>query len=570
MPPRLPIGIDDFRELRELGLEYVDKSHLLVDLLDLPGTKVFLFPRPRRFGKTLNLSMLRCFLERRERNDEDLSPLFKDLRVWQAGDAIRDHFQRYPVLHLTFKDIKPRSFEECWTALRLRVVALFDQHRYLLDSGRLSEVDAAQFQRILDGSAPRPAYEAALGELSRHLHRHHGERAVILIDEYDAPIHAGTLNGYAPDILAFLRGFFTAGLKDNPHLFKAVLTGILRIARESIFSGLNNLAVYGLLRPEFATAFGFTEPEVEDLLARVGHPEDLDIVRAWYNGYLFGGQVIYNPWSVLNFLQQEEKEPQPFWVSTSSNDLVKDLLQRHALRIEADVEALLAGDSIERVLDENIALEQLQENPDTLWNLLVFAGYLKAEKRPRGRMEQPAHRLSIPNREVRQVYTSTFREWMQARLGAPGGDLGRLTRALLQGDAEALEQQLQAFATSLLSYHDTAGLSAEQVYHAFVVGLLAVMEPDHVVRSNRESGAGRPDVLILPNRPGMPGVVLELKVVKGGKRPSGKVIAKALENALEQIRRNDYAAELRAAGAAPIHAFAVAFDGKQVRVKRDG
>lgn len=212
-------------------------------------------------------------------------------------------------------------------------------------------------------------------------------------------------------------------------------------------------------------------------------------------------------------------------------------------------------------------MEQLRQNPDALWNLLVFSGYLKAEKRSRGRMEQPAHRLSIPNREVRQVYTSTFREWMQARLSGPGGDLARLTRALLQGDAEALEVQLDAFATHLLSYHDTAGLSAEQVYQAFVLGLLAVMEPEHRVRSNRESGTGRPDVLVVPAQPGRPGVVLELKVVRPRKGSDADAVAKALDEALVQLRTKDYAAELRAAGADPIHAFAVAFDGKQVSVR---
>ena len=341
-----------------------------------------------------------------------------------------------------------------------------------------------------------------------------------------------------------------------------MLTGILRVSRESIFSGLNNLAVCTLLQPDFSTYFGFTEAETEALLERCGRPEALETVRRWYNGYLFGDRVLYNPWSVLNFLRWGG-EPRPYWLSTSSNDLIKSVLQGRATRLQPVFEALLAGGGIERVLDENVVLDELDRNDDALFGLLVFAGYLKAEKRSQGPMEQAAHFLSIPNREVRMMYTGTFRDWMRTRMLGHGGDLGRLTGALLEGDAEVFEEQLQAFAENVLSYHDAAAPSPEQLYHGFVLGLLAVLEPGHRVRSNRESGKGRPDVLIAPAQPGGAGAVLELKVAKPGK----KTLQQALEEGLEQIRRNDYGAELRAAGAAPVHAFAVAFDGKQVLVR---
>lgn len=286
-------------------------------------------------------------------------------------------------------------------------------------------------------------------------------------------------------------------------------------------------------------------------------------MRAWYNGYLFGDTVIYNPWSILNFIAREDVEPQPFWVSTSSNDLVKEQLQRRAITLQPALETLLEGGSIERVLDENVALGDVAQDDDVLWSLLVFSGYLKAEKRSRGPLERPAHRLSIPNREVREVYTSTFRRFMQDRLRGHGGDLTRLTRALLGGDAEVLEEQLKAFTRDVLSYHDAGHTHPEQVYQAFVMGLLSALEPSYRVRSNRESGQGRPDVLVLPAEPGRPGVVLELKVAK----PAKKTLEQALAEGIEQIRRNDYTAELRAAGAQPVHGFAVAFDGKEVRVR---
>jgi hypothetical protein len=560
MAVHVPIGIDDFRTLRELSLEYVDKSDLIRQLIDRPGVQVVLLPRPRRFGKTLNLSMLRCFFEKRR---EDLRPLFKGLAIDQAGDTYWAHFQRYPIIHFNFKETKFETFENCLSAIREKIEVLFDQHRYLLEGGRLSERQAINFRAILEGTAEPTLYHRALYDLSAYLHTHFGEKVVILIDEYDEPIHAGYLNGYASSILDFLRAFLGAALKSNVHLFKAVLTGILRVAKENLFSGLNNIDVYSLLSVPFNTSFGFTEAEVTGLLERAEQSNRLDEVRAWYNGYVFGGEVIYNPWSVLNFINRPDTGPEPYWLSTSSNDLVRELLMRYALRLQPVFEALLGGGSIERVLDENVVLSEIHEDEDALWSLLVLSGYLKAERRPQGPMERATHLLSIPNREVRLVYTTTFRRWMRARMEGPGGSLERLTRALLEGDAEAFEEQLQTFVTNLLSYNDLGNLYPERVYQGFVVGLLAALEPGHQVRSNRESGKGRPDVIIRPTQAGKPGVVLELKVAKPGK----KTLEQALEEGLTQLRVNDYGAELRAGGAAPVHAFAVAFDGKEVRVK---
>lgn len=559
-----PIGVDDFRKLREARLEYVDKSHLIRELIDKRGVEVALIPRPRRFGKTLNLSMLRCFFEK---SDEDLSHLFEGLQIWEAGEAYRAHFQRYPVIYLTFKGVRSETYEACAEAIQKKIEALYREHRRLLDNGDLDEGQARDYRAILDGTAGGAVVGRALLDLSGHLHRRHGERVVILIDEYDEAIHAGYARGFAPQILAFFRAFLTEGLKGNPHLHKAVLTGILRVARESIFSGLNNVAVYSLLRADFSTCFGFTEPEVARLLERAGRGEMLEIVRAWYNGYLFGGTVIYNPWSILSFLEDSTGEPKPHWVGTSSNDLVRDLLERHAVRLQPAMDELMEGGGIEQVIEENVALSDLPNSEGALWSLLVFSGYLRAEKRSRGPMEQAAHWLSIPNREVRLVYTATFRRWMEQRVEAGGGSLDRLTGAILSGDAETLEEQLQAFVTDLLSYHDPGRLDPERVYQAFVVGLLAVMEPAYQVRSNRESGKGRPDVLVRPAQPGKPGAALELKVARSARK---ETLERALREGMEQLRSHDYEAELRASGATPVHAFAVAFNGKTVRVKGVG
>jgi hypothetical protein len=563
MPQRIPIGIDDFRKLREGGLEYIDKSDLIERLLDRPGVEVVLLPRPRRFGKTLNLSMLRYYFEKR---GEDLSYLFNDLSIWRAGAAYRAHFQRYPVIYFSFKETKFERFERAFAAIRKKIQVLFDEHSYLLESDRLSDREARDYRAVLEGTAEQALYDRSLLDLSAYLRKHHGEKVVILIDEYDEPVHAGHLHGYAPAILEFLRAFLGGGLKSNENLYKAVITGILRVAKESIFSGLNNLGVYTLLRGEFDRCFGFTEAEVTALLDRSGCADRLPAVRAWYDGYRFGGEVIYNPWSVLSFLDAQsagDAEPGPFWLSTSSNDLIRELIERYAMRLEPVFEVLLEGESVERVLDENVVLGAVREDEDALFSLLVFSGYLKAEKRSRGPMEQAAHLLSIPNREVRLVYATTFRNWMKARLEGHGGNLDRLSRALFSGDAEGFEEQLQAFVTNVLSFHDAGSLHPENVYQGFVVGLLAALEPAYAVRSNRESGKGRPDVIIRPTQPGRPGVVLELKVARPGK----KTLEQALAEGAAQLQANDYGAELRAAGASPVLAYAVAFDGKAVRVQ---
>jgi hypothetical protein len=546
----LPIGISDFRELREKRLVYVDKTRLVIEMLDHAGSKVLLLPRPRRFGKTLALSMLRCFFERQ---DEDLSGLFEGLEVWEAGEKYRRHFRRYPVVFLTFRDLKASTFEGCRDDLHKKIQVLYREHRAVLDAGVLEAGEVRDYQAILDGTAEPVLYRQALGELSKYLHRTTGERAIMLIDEYDEPIHAGFVHGYGPEVIELFRAVLTHGLKDNPHLERGVVTGVLRVSRESIFSGLNNLAVHTLLQRSFSTCFGFTQSEVEGLVTQAGRSGALELVRTWYDGYDFGGTVIYNPWSVLCWLADEDAQPRPHWLNTSSNELVQRLLQGRAAELHEPFSRLLAGEGVERVLDENVVLDQLEDSDDALWSLLVFSGYLRAQRLPPAQPSWlPAYRLSIPNAEVRLLYTSTFAQWMRARMKGSGGQLERLLAALLLGDAVRFEQQLGVLVTNLLSYHDLGASEPERVYQVFVLGLLAALEPEHRVRSNRESGSGRPDVLVCPAVPGQPGVVLELKVVRGGK---------TMEQVLED------AAELRASGAEPVHVLVVGFDGKQVRVR---
>ena len=554
---RFPIGLSDFRMLREGSYHYVDKTLFIEAVLDA-GAQVMLLPRPRRFGKTLNLSMLRCFFEK---TAEDRTRLFAGLDV-ASSEIARPHFQRYPVISLTFKDIKPLTWDACRDYIADELATVYREHRYLLEEGNLAPEDAALFTAILEGRAAEAARVGALRLLSRLLAQHHGERVVILLDEYDTPIHAGYTKGFYDQVIAFFRDFLSGGLKDNVHLFKGVLTGILRVAKESLFSGLNNIAVYSILRSEMASCFGFTEPEVRRLVEGLGQPDLLDGIRAFYNGYVFGREAIYNPWSVLCFLDSADKALLPFWIDTSSNDLVREVLLQSPRGVRAEFETLLAGGTIERMVDENIVLRDLGAEDGAVWAFLLFTGYLKAVHVSVIEGERWAT-LALPNAEVTIALRKMARAWLATQVGG-AEELQEMLAALLRGDGPVVERILSQMVRVNLSYFDTAGPQPERFYHGLVVGLLAGLGPRYEVRSNRESGLGRCDVMVLPREAGKPGVVMELKRVEG---EAGETVEKAVEAALGQIRNRDDAAELRARGAEPIHEVAAVFDGKRAYVR---
>ncbi|MFO0755974.1 MAG: AAA family ATPase [Byssovorax sp.] len=556
-PLRFPIGISDFRNLREGGYHYIDKS-AFIEAVIAESAEALLLPRPRRFGKTLNLSMLRYFLEK---SPDDRSALFAGLTIASSALA-RPHFRRYPVIFLTFKDVKPTSWDDCLAQLAEVIAGAYGEHGYLQTEGKLDAADAARFAAIREGRATKAQLVGGLRLLSTLLARHHGERVVILLDEYDSPIHAGYTKGYYDEIIAFFRDFLSGGLKDNPHLFKGVLTGILRVAKESLFSGLNNVDVFSILRTEFATCFGFTEAEVRALVEELGAPALLDGIRSFYNGYLFGRTAMYNPWSVLNCLNRQGNELLPYWMDTSSNDLVRDLLLAGPGGAPAELEVLLTGGTIEKQIDENIVLRDISRSPDAVWSFLLFTGYLKPVELRLVDMEWQAE-LAVPNAEVSFALRGMTKSWIETQVGGQGA-LKIMLDALLRGDAPGVERHLSQLAKVNISYFDTAGPEPERFYHGLVVGLLAGLGSSHEVRSNRESGLGRCDVMVLPKRAGQPGVVLELTRVE---TESGETVDKALDAALAQIRARDYAAELRARGASPIHEMAAVFDGKRAFVR---
>ena len=561
------LGVSDFRNLRRGGYYYVDKTRFIPDLLQDPWS-VILCPRPRRFGKTINMSTLRYFLEK---SDEPRRDLFDDLEVSRNAWAWQ-HFQRYPVLWITFKDVKAETWEQSWTLIRREIEQMFREHAYLLDATTLSALERLEFTAILQGTAADSTYTNALKTLSGWLHRHHGAPVAILIDEYDTPIdHAFALGLKTRDpsrtffdqVVSFFRNFFSGGLKDNSHLFKAVMTGILRVSKESLFSGLNNIGVYSLLADRHKTTFGFTEAEVQQLAEDVGRPDLMGKIRDTYNGYMVGLDnpvAIYNPWSTLSCLALVPPRFDVFWVNSASNELLRQLLLERGQGLNAEMETLLQGGQLERVIHENLSLRELDSTPDAVWSFLLFMGYLKPAKLVLARERYHAT-LEIPNREVMLVYEDLFSQWIRQRLTSDQTPRA-FADALLSGDVETLEQLLGELLRVSGSPYDPIGRQPEKFYHGLVLGLLMTLEGRYRVRSNASSGYGRVDLLLQPREAGQPGALLELKVIQDGQTP-----LQALQEALTQIRDKAYLTELQASGATPVQALGVAFDGQKVWVK---
>ncbi len=556
------IGTSDFRQFRESGARYVDKSAFVVDVLR-SNARVLLLPRPRRFGKTLNLSTLAAFVER---TDEDRAPLFADLAIWSAGDDVRAHFGRHAVIFLTFKDVKERRWDHALERITLLVADEARRHRATIEPTLAAE-ELVLLQSLCDASATPVAVSESLRRLSEWLHRATGERVVILVDEYDTPIHAAYNDGYYDDAVLLFRNLFSGAFKDNAHLFRGVMTGILRIAKESIFSGLNNLEVYSILRPEFSAHFGFMPEEVAALASERGAADRLPEIERWYNGYRFGGQTIYNPWSVLSFLASQDLLARPYWLQTSSDEILRELLVEGGRVDGGDLETLLRGGAITKSVDEHLVLREVRSSSSSVWSFLLFSGYLRADAfLGDDAMGRPQWSLSLPNLEVRRGFAFLFANFLDQGLG--GDDrTAQLCRALLAGDAPTFGKLLGALLLAALSYHDVGGRRPEAVYQAFVVGLLVRLEATHEVSSNREAGYGRVDVLVSPRRPGDTGVVLELKVID---RDEGETAQTALAAALRQVRERDYAAALRERGAGVVHELGAVFDGKRAWVAAVG
>ena len=551
-----PIGLSDFKALRGSNSYYVDKTDLITELVTR-RSQVVLFPRPRRFGKTLSQSVLRYFFEP---SDEDRSWLFEDLAVWQC-EACREHFQKHPVIDLSFKGLKPATWEEMFAGLVDVVSTELRRHLYLRDT--LIAEDLRLFQRLLEQDNDMRLLTASVAKLSQWLEAHHGAKPVILLDEYDVPIQAAFKHRYYDEAITFFRDFITMTFKDNEHLFRGVLTGILRVSKESMFSGANNLDVYSIFNKAYSTCFGFTQQEVDAILSHLDVPDAPDIVREWYNGYRFAGTTIYNPWSVLKYAASPEDGPSAHWIHSGADDVLRKLVLGRADQFTEQVKTLIEGGAIEQVVTDYMVMSELQHNPDAVWNLLLLSGYLTV--REEQLIDGDIHaKLVIPNREVLKMFMNDISHWVRQPLGT---DLQDMFHAMFDGDEEVFGEVLDDLVSETFSFHDVKRPKPERVYQAFVLGMLVQLKDKWRLDSNRESGYGRYDVALTPRKPGDPGVVFELKALRKGKNDKQHVDA-ALDSALQQIDEKRYVRKLEQAGASPIVVWAVVFDGKRVWVRK--
>lgn len=550
--PDIPIGISDFKEMRDGSYYYIDKTGFISEIVNA-SAKVILLPRPRRFGKTLNMSMLRYFFEKSE---EDLSSIFAGLAI--CHQEVFSKQGEYPVIWLTFKDARNNTWTGCEKSIQDIIYEEYARHRYLLESNALYAEEKNYILNIINKTLEQTEYERALKYLSAYLHRHHQERVIILIDEYDAPFHAGYTYGYYDDVINFMRNFLSSGLKDNTHLFKGILTGILRVAKESVFSGLNNLGVYTLLVPRFSDSFGFTESEVRSLLQDYTMGDHYDRVSHWYNGYNFGNTVIYNPWSVLNYIDNQGRAD-TYWVNTGNPTIIESLLLNEKTGLREELGQLVEGNTIRKPVYDSIVMKDLQKRDDLLWGFLLFSGYLKCTG---DAIRKNYYELKAPNEEVRRIYEEIIQRWFTTQIGST--KVENLLKALTSGNVDEFGMILANMVETVVSFHDTGEPAPENFYHAFVLGLLVWLEGIYQVRSNRESGYGRYDVLLLPEDHSKQGIILEFKKIDTHQHETPE---QALEKAMKQIEEKRYAAELEAAGIQNILKIAIAFRGKEVWVR---
>lgn len=546
----LPIGVSDFK-LATTGYYYVDKTLMIRDFLD-KKPMVSLFTRPRRFGKTLNMDMLRVFFEK---TNEDTSVYFKDKQIWQCGDYYTKHQGQYPVIFLTFKDVKSMTWEETFQKIRRLISLEFIRHNELETSSVLTSYEKEQYHLLAGDSGDEVDCQMGLQLLSLLLHKHYGRECIIIIDEYDTPIQQGHTCNFYPEIVNFMRNFFSGGLKDNPHLAFGFLTGILRVAKESIFSGMNNLKTYSILDDGYSSYFGFTEKEVKDMLRYYGKDDKYNELSEWYDGYRFGNTEIFNPWSVINYIS-DNCFPKAFWQSTGSNEIIGEIIQAATPEITKDLYKLLCGEKIAAYIDTGVIYPEVQNNPYSIYSFLLVAGYLKvANIYPQSDGNFMCD-VAIPNKEITFVYEKeVLNRTNQNSLAIS------ISQAIFSKDTQKLQSLLEDFMVKSISSIDGAN---EGFYHGMMLGLCAILGNRYKIRSNRESGLGRFDIQLMPLTKGMPGFIFEFKHTKDEHTD----LSALADSALQQIEAKKYDTELRDNGVNSIISIGIAFRGKSAVVRR--
>lgn len=551
----LPIGISDYVRA-QADYYYVDKTLLIKEVLDRKPL-VSLFTRPRRFGKTLNMDMIRVFFEISE---ENTGKYFEDKAIWGCGEEYRGQQGKYPVIFLTFKDVKFDSWESTLDKIRALLQDEFGRHQELATSDRLAEYEKVYFAKIINGDASEVDLTASLAKLSQMLTKHYQIAPIIIIDEYDTPIQEGYSKDFYDEIIGFMRNFFSGAFKDNKYLTYGFLTGILRIAQESLFSGLNNLTVNSVMDEEYDRFFGFTASEVMDMLKYYGLSDREDELKDWYDGYLFGATEIYNPWSVINYISKG-CIPQAYWVNTGKNEILEDVLKVATDDITERLYSLLQGESVIARIDQNVVYRSLAEDPANIYSLLLVAGYLKTPKKELQADGSYLCEVLIPNREIAAVYKNEILSHLLQIGAITRTTANKIAESLYANDYKKLQKAIAEYMDKSISFYDAG---AESFYHGLVLGLIALMDNQYKIKSNREAGDGRYDISMIPREDRYPGIIMELKWKKNS---SETELTELAGKALAQIDDNRYDAEMKKDGIQNVLKLGIAFSGKKVRVE---
>lgn len=553
----LPVGISDYIRAQS-EYYYVDKTLLIKEILDRKAF-VSLFTRPRRFGKTLNMDMLRVFFEI---SDKDTGKYFTNKAIWKCGEEYRKHQGKYPVIFLTFKDIKYDSWEATFAKLSVLLQEEFGRHYELRNSDKLERYEKEYYEKVLNGRADEVELSISLQRLSKMLAAHYGKAPIIIIDEYDTPIQEGYSKEFYDEIIGFMRNFFSGAFKDNSNLSFGFLTGILRIAQESIFSGLNNLSVNSVMDKEYDDLFGFTEAEVREMMSYYGVLEKEEELKDWYDGYLFGDREIYNPWSVINYISRGCLA-QAYWVNTGKNEILEDVLKAATGDVQEKLFSLLQGERVIARIDQNVVYRSLAEDPENIYSLLLVAGYLKMIKKELQGDGSWLCEVSIPNREITAVYKSEILSHL-IQIGAMGrGIANRIAESLYAQDTKKLQDGIEEYMRKSISFYDAG---AEGFYHGLILGLVALMDNQYRIVSNRESGKGRYDICMFPRKSTYPGMIIELK---WDKALSDEELDLLSAEALNQIKEKEYDTEMREEGIKDIIKLGIAFSGKKVKIQSE-
>ena len=543
------ISNSDFKDYIQNRYYYVDKTLFIEELFNR-GDQVIILPRPRRFGKTLNLSMLKYYFDINENNRE----LFKGLKI-EKSYIFEKHLNKYPTIFLTLKEVKGLSWDEIYGDLKFEIAKLYEKHSYLLNSKKLTQFNKNIINKIITREAPIQDYKNSLYLLSEYLYKHYEKEVVILLDEYDTPINSIYDKDIYDNVINFMRTFIGSTFKGNEYLFKGIITGILRIAKESMFSGANNILVRTILDNDLSDKFGFTEEEVLEILNYYDLDSKIEEVRKWYNGYTFGNSVIYNPFSIISYIQKRTLEG--YWVGTGDDTLIRNLINKTDSTFKDKIDILINGNSIQEYIEDNIVFTRLND-PNYLWSLLLFSGYLKAKH-----VDRKIYELKIPNEEVKDVYKYTMMSYFESVVD----NSNKIVEAMLDNDTHNLKQEIESLTINKLSYND----SIEHFYHGLYYGVLLRLETaGYEVRSNRESGGGRYDIAIIPRSKGKVGYIIEFKVLQGAKTQDNDLIKIKLrslaEEAIKQIEDKRYATELLDKGVNNIIILGIAFKGNIIHV----